>query len=264
MRPLSRADVRLAPPVDLVVRPAQKLAEIAQEYPAALIKRQVQDIDRIAYHIALVLRYGKPGGRICDIGGGVGLFSPGCAAFGFATTLVDDFKDDVNQRSSKEAFGPHDRRGVKIISCDVVCDPLDFPENSFDVITTFDSMEHWHHSPRRLFHRLKKALAPDGVFIIGVPNCNNLRKRVATLLGRGQWSAIQNWYEPEIFRGHVREPSISDLRYICQDLDLSILAITGRNWLGHISYPRLTKVADALLRARPGLCSDLYVVARKQ
>src|SRR4051812_11720616 len=120
MHTLSSAEVRLDSPVPPDVSPAQKLAEIAQEYPAALIQRQLQDIDRMAYHLALVQRYGKPGGRICDIGGGVGLFSPGCAALGFSITLVDDFRDDVNLRTSKDAFAAHDRRGVKIISCDVV------------------------------------------------------------------------------------------------------------------------------------------------
>jgi 2-polyprenyl-3-methyl-5-hydroxy-6-metoxy-1,4-benzoquinol methylase len=246
------------------VSPLRRLAEIAMEYPSAMVEDQLQDVDRIAYHIALVQRYGKPGGRICDIGGGVGLFAPGCAALGYQTTLVDDFNDEINLRSGKGAFVAHARHGVKIISCDVIAEPLEFPENSFDVVTTFDSMEHWHHSPKRLFHMLKKALTPDGVFIIGVPNCNNLRKRVMTLLGRGHWSEMRFWYEPDVFRAHVREPSVSDLRYICKDLHLDILSVAGRNWLGRISYPRLTKLIDPVLRMRPGWCSDIYIIATKR
>jgi SAM-dependent methyltransferase len=111
---------------------------------------------------------------------------------------------------------------------------LDFPEDSFDMVTTFDSMEHWHHSPKRLFHMLKKALTPGVVLIIGVPNCSNLRKRVTTLLGRGYWSEIQHWYELDVFRAHVREPSVADLRYICSDLDMAVLEVSGRNgWAGY-------------------------------
>jgi 2-polyprenyl-3-methyl-5-hydroxy-6-metoxy-1,4-benzoquinol methylase len=242
-----------------------KLAEIATEYPPAMVEEQLLDVDRIAYHIALVQHHhGKRGARICDIGGGVGLFAPGCAALGYETTLVDDFGDEVNHRNGQDVFKPHARLGVKILSSDVIAEPPAFAENSFDVITTFDSMEHWHHSPRRLFHMLKNALAPGGILIIGVPNCNNLRKRITTLLGRGHWSAIKDWYEPDVFRAHVREPSVSDLRYICTDLDMDILVITGRNWLGRVSYPLLTKLTDPFLRVRAGLCSDLYVVAAKR
>ena len=131
--------------------PNRVLVEIAMEYPAQMIEGQLQDVARIGYHIGLVQRYGKTGGRICDIGGGVGIFSPGCAALGYDTTLVDDFKDEINLRFGNGAFAPHARHGVRIVSRDVVAEPLDFPENSFDLIATFDSMEHWHHSPRRLF-----------------------------------------------------------------------------------------------------------------
>src|SRR5437868_2738219 len=118
--------------VNSVVSPAQILTEIAMEYPSAMIEDQSQDVDRITYHIGLVQRYGKPGGRICDIGGGIGLFSPGCAALGYETTLVDDFKDEINLRSGRDVFAPHARRGVKIISRDVIAEPVDFPENRFD------------------------------------------------------------------------------------------------------------------------------------
>lgn len=241
----------------------QRLAEIAREYPSAIAKHELEDVERIAYHIELVQRYAKDGRRICDIGGGIGLFTPGCAALGYDTTLVDDFRDDVNLRNGDGVFTAHKKFGVTVISCDVVTQPLAFASNSFDVITTFDSMEHWHHSPKRLFHMLKKALTAEGILIIGVPNCNNLLKRVRTMLGKGHWSPMKDWYEPEVFRAHVREPSVSDLRYICNDLDMNIVTIIGRNWLGRENRPFLQRVAP-ILQMRPGLCSDLYLVASKR
>jgi SAM-dependent methyltransferase len=246
--------------VNSILPPAQVLAEVAKAYPPVVRESQLLDVGRIVYHIELVQRYGKSGGRICDIGGGVGLFSPGCAALGYGITLVDDFKDEINF-SSGEVFAPHAKHGVKIMSCDVIAEPLEFPENSFDVVTAFDSMEHWQHSPRRLFHMLRKALAPTGIFIIGVPKRKNLPRRVTTLLGTGHWSFVQDWYESDIFRDAIREPSVADMRYICRDLDMAILAVIGRNWLDRMSYPLLSKLTDPLLRMRPGLCSDLYVVA---
>jgi 2-polyprenyl-3-methyl-5-hydroxy-6-metoxy-1,4-benzoquinol methylase len=247
--------------VDSFPSPAQVLAEVTKDYPPPVRESQLLDVERIVYHIELVQRYGKSGGRICDIGGGVGLFSPGCAALGYGITLVDHFKDEINFSSGEDVFVPHARRGVKIMSCDVIAEPLDFPENSFDVVTAFDSMEHWQHSPRRLFHMLRKALAPAGIFIIGVPKRKNLARRLTTLLGRGHRSVVRDWYNSDIFRDDVREPRVSDLRYICRDLDMAILAVIGRNWLDRMSYPLVAKLTDPVLRMRPGLCSDLYVVA---
>jgi hypothetical protein len=47
-------------------------------------------------------------------------------------------------------------------------------------------MEHWHHSPKRLFRQVSdKLLKPGGRFVLAVPNCVNLRKRLSVPLGVG-------------------------------------------------------------------------------
>ena len=114
---------------------------------------------------------------------------------------------------------------------------LPFEEASFDVITSFDSMEHWHHSPKRLFQEVMRVLKPSGRFILGVPNCVNLRKRLTVPFGFGKWSSIDDWYEQETFRGHVREPDVEDLRYIANDMGLMELQILGRNWMAYHRLP---------------------------
>jgi SAM-dependent methyltransferase len=45
-------------------------------------------------------------------------------------------------------------------------------------------MEHWHRSPKALFHEALTWLRPGGLLVIGVPNCVNLRKRLTVPLGR--------------------------------------------------------------------------------
>ena len=89
----------------------------------------------------------------------------------------------------------------------------------------------------------------------GVPNCVNLRERIAVPLGAGKWMAVAEWYEKESFRGHDREPDVGDLRYIARDLGLRDVRIFGRNWLGHASrrswVRALTPMADRVLRPFP-------------
>jgi SAM-dependent methyltransferase len=247
----------------------QTLSTVAAAYPGSEVENQRRDIRRITFHIVLLVCNVRPGSSIADIGGGLGLFSPGCGALGFHSTLIDDFRDPGNVMIANEVFKRvHERYGVTIISRDVVAQGVDFAPNTFDAVTTFDSIEHWHNSPKSVLHQLMVALKPGGFLIIGVPNCVNLRKRISVPLGYGKWSQMSDWYEQDNFRGHVREPDVDDLKYIARDLGLRDVRILGRNWLGYDSRfakwgHHLAWLVDYPLRIFPSLCSDLYLLGRK-
>jgi len=248
------------------------LDDLANQYPAEMVSGQVSDIRRIAFHISLLLDEVGPGSlgelAVCDIGGGLGMFSLGCAAAGMGrSVLVDDFNDSFNHRSGNAALSLHRKYNVEIFSRDVIRDRLNGIDGDFDAMTSFDSMEHWHHSPKRLFHEVIDKLRPGGSFVLGVPNCVNLRKRITVPFGRGKWTSMQDWYEPEVFRSHVREPDVSDLEYIARDMQLRDVRILGRNWAGHDSSSLWIRTAtafcDGALRLMPALCSDLYLIGKK-
>jgi len=208
------------------------LMRIADSYPPAIAAVQGYiDVPRNAFNLSLLSMLPR-NARIGDIGGGLGLFSPGCAALGFNVTLVDDLRDAWQAPVGEDIFDRvHRRFGVTIVNRDVVSDGVDFEPESFDAFTVFDTMEHWHNSPKRTFHQLMAALKPNGLFIISAPNCVNLRKRITVPFGVGKWTAMRDWYEVEHFRSHVRERDVADFR--------------------------------RLLRLRPSLCSDIYLVGQK-
>lgn len=245
----------------------ETLVKLARQYPPALVEEQLSDVRRVAFHISLVISEKEPNRRICDLGGGIGLFSVGCAALGMSCVLADDFGDEVNQQYGDEQFALHKKLGVDIVGKDVISERLDFEPGSFDAFTCFDAMEHWHHSPKALFREIRRFLKPGGWFILGGPNCVNLRKRISAPLGIGKWSGMGDWYEKTTFRGHVREPDVDDLRYIAKDLKLRNVRILGRNWLGYHSafkWVRIgTPVFDRALRLFPSLCSDIYLVGQR-
>jgi SAM-dependent methyltransferase len=251
---------------------ASILEGLAKEYPVELVNRQLADVPRIAFHIHLALKTSKRTAvealSLCDIGGGIGLFSLGCAALGFRRVLlIDDFSDPINQEVGDGVLDLHRRYGVEVVSRDVVSQGLQGINSNCNVITSFDSMEHWHQSPKKLLRDAIDGLDPTGSVILGVPNCVNLRKRLSVPFGIGKWSSMQEWYESTRFRGHVREPDVADLEYIAKDLRLEDVKILGRNWLGYGS-PRVairlaTRIVDFPLRLRPSLCSNIYLVGRK-
>lgn len=222
---------------------------------------------RTAYDIGLIADRVGTGGRICDVGGGYGLLAMGCAKLGMDAVLVEDFYE-------MERFGTLDTTldllhefGVQVKRRDIIANGLDLEPSSFDAIAIFHVLEHLPLSPKPLFHEMVHALRPDGVFALAGPNAVNLRKRISVPLGTASWSPMADWYESERFRGHVREPTVRDLRYIAQDLNLNQALISGRNFLGLASDKpgrrRITRHIDRALQLRPELCSDIYLVGQK-
>lgn len=244
-----------------------RLEGLARAYPPEMVAEQLTDSARVAFNIWLALDGRSPETvSICDIGGGIGLFSIGCKALGCRrVVLIDDFRDEINTSKGDGILALHKRHGVEVHSRDVIADGLGV-EGPFDIVTTFDSMEHWHHSPKRLFRQVMRQLAPGGTFVLGVPNCANLRKRLTLPFGVGKWSAFEEWYGPETFRGHVREPDVSDLHAIARDMGLTATKVIGRNWTGHTSPNGLIRLAASLadipLRALPSLCGTIYLAGR--
>ncbi|MHC5062228.1 MAG: hypothetical protein ACYTFK_14320, partial [Planctomycetota bacterium] len=108
---------------------------------------------------------------------------------------------------------------------------------------------------------------PDGLFLLGAPNAANLLKRFRVPLGENIFAKIEDWYMYEKFIGHVREPVVADLLYICKDLELEVLRIIGRNWIGLKRVPKGMKIVgyslDKILRLFPSLCSNIFILAAK-
>jgi SAM-dependent methyltransferase len=238
------------------------LVELVDAYPQPLRPVQHADVPRQLFHLEQVYR---PGSALADLGGGIGLFSPACATLGMTTWLVDDFADEVNQNFDIDSLGIHRRAGVRVIATQIREWGRHFADATLDVVTCFDSLEHWHHSPRPVLREARRVLRPGGMLFLGTPNAANLRHRLELLMGRSNWSQFEDWYYPDEFRGHVREPVLADLLRILDDLGLERRAVWGRNFLGNPGGFRgiASNAVDRALRPFPTLCKDLYVLAAK-
>lgn len=203
---------------------------------------------------------------VVDIGGGWGAFAAACSALGMKAMIVDDFGDKGKSNLDDIRYSLPKDFDVKVIRKDIV-QGLDFPLASIDAVTSFDMVEHLHASPKRFFHDAMKSLRKDGIFFLGVPNCVNLRKRITVPLGIGSWSSFSDWYDVPVFRGHVREMDVRDLKKVAKDIFLCDYKIFGRNWLGYEHASSVIRSAvgfsDKIMRVFPSICSDLYLLGRK-
>ena len=248
---------------DVGARARALVQHLASRSPEPLGANQLRNAERIVFHVEQSY---VPGGAIADLGGGLGLFAPVCAGLGMQAFVVDDFGDAINARYPVEDLPSHRETGTLIVKSEVNHWGEHFADESLDVVTSFDSIEHWHHSPRQAFREAWRTLRPGGVVLIGAPNAVNIRKRMGVLMGRSNWSSFDDWYYSEQFRGHVREPVVADLLRLVDDLGFERSRIWGRNWSGYAGSgmrSRITRVIDLPLRAFPTLCSDIYVMAVK-
>jgi 2-polyprenyl-3-methyl-5-hydroxy-6-metoxy-1,4-benzoquinol methylase len=241
------------------------LRAIADEFPAGIRAHQHADVERVAFELSIAV---VPGKRLVDLGGGVGLFSLGASKLGMDVVLVDDFGDPVNVQWHPQTIGLHDRYGVTVFATDVRTWAAEVEPASVDVVTCFETMEHWHHSPRAVLEGAHRALVPGGRIVVSGPNAVNLRKRLAVPLGRTNWSRFDDWFGQEEFRGHVREPILADLERVLRETGFTVEDHWGRNWetflgaLGRLPKP-LLRGLDAALQWRPTLCAALYVRGTK-
>jgi len=238
----------------------EALRKVQADFCPEILADTIEQTNRDIFKIGLVAGRGT---SLCDVGGGLGAFGPACAALGMRVTVIDDFRDEVNLRVGEAGLVAHKKYGVKVISTDASKGiPID---EKFDVMTCFASIEHHHDSPKRMLHSMVDHLVPGGLFVLSAPNAVDIMKRIQTPLGRAKWSGIEEWYDHPEFRGHVREPIVSDLVYIARDLGLAEFRIFGRNWIWNENglVKTLLESIGRVVQHWPSLCTEIFLVGDK-
>ena len=250
----------------------EKIAHrLLAELPGFWAEFYGKQLDRILEEVSLAF---KPGGTVLDLGGRPGFHAAICAAMGMRAICVDNYWTLGDESVWGDKKSEHDqaldtvkKEGVEFIHTDILSWEPPFPESTIDVVMSFQTMEHFHHSPRRVFTHLVHVLKPNGTFILSVPNAAKLANRLRVPFGKNVFSTMDRWYFRDYFDYHVREPVVADLMTIANDLQLTDCRVFGRNWAMYIRLPRwgqpLIRCVDHALRFRPSLCFDIYLLAKK-
>ena len=216
----------------------------------------------------------RPNGLLIDLGGGISSHNGVLAQLGMTVYVVDLLSDYWEHRFTDPTTITQEVQaleacGVRFVRADILSHDLreHFSENSVDVITSFDCVEHFHHSPRAALESAVQVLKPGGTMLIDVPNAANIRKRVALLFGRTNYLPFDEFYYNSPYLGHVREYTIGDLRQLARNLGARRYRIFGRNfihgtWVERIPFP-IRKSLDLVLQTFPGLCGSLFLEITK-
>ena len=257
-----------------------KVLPLYAGYPG--FARIKENFSRMQFYLSLLAQENlvHPGLQVVDLGGGLSPWSALLSALGLRVTLIDDFGGGGGvERNAEETcrtlLSRFRAAGVSISTQDFLMTRLPFADESVDVVTCFHCFEHFHHSSRQLWGEIRRILRPDGVILVATPNSVNLRKRLGVLLGNTNLCSLDEWYYAgNPFRGHVREPTLEELKTLLGWNGFAVQATAGRNFLGQDSLTTgkyflaksvllMWQLLDRALRLAPTLCSDIHVVGRK-
>lgn len=199
------------PPVERIDTVINEIA--AMFGPPAQDTILLNNLGKHRFEIGLMLATLPTGGRLLDVGGGMGVnllclnrLLPDLAE----TALVDRFVEyDTGNR-----MGPQDRglalmreAGILVDNCDFWrAERLKFKSNHFDLVTLLDVVEHLPGSPLPLLREIRRVLRPGGTLILCGPNSLSTLKRAKLLLGTHPYTPFEPWVSGEYFE-HYREYS---------------------------------------------------------
>ena len=266
------------PVVDPMVGWSKHTAEFAviaswlRTHRSSLLITEPIDVVASALAYRVKLTYSRAGSLV-DLGGGVSPANGFLSELGMHVTVID-LLNEYYPFSTIESTVTNEgdflaKMGVKFVEADLTSVDLRslFDMESIDVVASFHTLEHLHHSPKTLLESAIDILKPGGRLVIEVPNAANLVKRAKLLIGRTNYPSYSEFYKSMKWVGHIREYTAGDLEELARSLSLRGWRIEGRNWYGRlyraIGNRPAKQVFDSLLRVRPGLCGSLFMIGQK-
>jgi SAM-dependent methyltransferase len=182
-----------------------------------------QNLHRLAMNILFVQDRLKPGIRWLDVG-----------SLGVEAAYLKNSNPDLRVHAISlegnlvgvDEGGFTDRpgtdRAVRIDPVDVEREPFPYPENSFDLVTCFELVEHLKFSPLPVIREMKRVLSGDGEIVLTTPNVASYFSVRRILAGMSPLQCPYYHRASEFGIIHPREYTADEIRelLVSQGLDL--------------------------------------------
>src|SRR5262245_53265198 len=196
------------------------LADLATPLLAHATAAKIVALDRLVRRLDPGVRLG-PRTRVLDVGVGRGRVLALLGALGAGCLSgLDDFGDPTY--GGPAAMVAHlAARGVRAGAHDASAAPWPLPDAAYDLVVSFDTLEHLHQSPRALLGEARRVLAPGGIIVLGLPNAVALYQRLRVVAGRTNYPRFAVWWDQVPWRGHVRESAPGELTRMLEGVGLA-------------------------------------------
>lgn len=185
---------------------------------------QTEQSDRIK--VSCALSYCKDG-RLCDLGSYVNMYPVVLALLGMRVTISTTV-DYYPQASPDHPHHSQDIPKVLDIYRSVAIEVIEsnlydvmLLEESFDIVTSFETFEHFWHSPKPVMHKIVAALRLGGDFVLSVPNIVSLKNRLKVIMGQSPLPHYPFFFEHgHPLTGHRGEMTIGEVHYMMTAMGL--------------------------------------------
>ncbi|MCZ6719710.1 MAG: class I SAM-dependent methyltransferase [Gammaproteobacteria bacterium] len=159
-------------------------------------------------------------------------------------------------------------------NCNVEIDEFPFPDDSFDVVTCCQVLEHFVGSSLGTMAEIKRVLHPGGILEVDVPNVVCFRNRSRILRGKNITFDYKKHYlyeESVLYKGHSFYPMRHNREFTRDELyllldcagfdDIRVSFLKSRRQ--RTGLERIRSVGSALRDAVPSLRKSLIALAYK-
>jgi len=193
-------------------------------------------LDRLLYMLDLLLPYCGEEKHMADLGSNiifpylVKLCSDVQVYDGITRTMEGseyfNFREDgsIAIKPTKYPFrdmGVESGISVPLIHTDLSKDNLHYPNDSVDIVTCYETLEHIRCDPMHLYAETHRVLKPGGLFMLTTPNANSISN-----LKRMMRYESPNFYPPFIknlpFIEHIKEYSVKEIQLLFESAGFEI------------------------------------------
>jgi len=188
--------------------------------------------------------------RMCDLGCGCG-FIP--YMFGELLGFKEVYGVDINDDRLVVA----EKRLCKALKADLEADTLPFPEDYFDLVTSFGVLEHlrfFDNSVKEAYRILK----PRGLFLVSIPNLGDWVNRIRLLLGL-QPHSVQISERHSI--DHIHSCTLNTMEKLLAEYGFVSLKAFGAKAVYRSNI--LLELLDKIFSKKPSLSVRFFIIAQK-
>jgi len=226
--------------------------------------RQIETIKALSKFLRKYPLHGVQ--RMLDLGCGDGSFTMKVAEM---LSAKEVYGVDIDSESIKEARV----RGVKAYEADLNADKLPFPDESFDVVTAFEVIEHLWNTDN-LLQEAHRVLRKGGFFILTTPNPASWVNRLLLLFGylpmhyncslrfELEKRPFQSKFDPLRPCTHIRLYTLKTLVKHLQLYGFRIVYLSGFS-TAYTSRNIVVRILDKIFSLKKTLAAGVLVVASK-
>jgi SAM-dependent methyltransferase len=211
--------------------------------------------------------------KVLDVGTGYGQVMYLFHKKGYEVCGLDDDFNGTRSESHEDGHFPFAEKKY----CGLEKEDLPYAENTFDLVTCLNTIEHIPCSPRKLLKEIHRVLKNGGVAYISQPNVAVLGRRLSFFVkGKSPYWDIKDFFEtePGYFTGHSREYTRRELLYMIGSVGFKIIDsgyydLEYYKWIARChELGMMRRVIERLFfrpirRVLPPLQSQAFVVASK-